>query len=334
MHVPWPDIESFHNVRRTMVKHSDLFASVVGNTKAVTYRSKVKLHGTNAGIRVTSNGQVFALSRSSVITPTNDNAGFAKWVEGRADQLAKLAVRGDIVVYGEWCGPGIQKQVAVNKIPDKTFAIFAVRFEGALKDWEGLEVEPSSLRLFCVDGAHVLPWHNDGEETAIVWTDPADTLELTANEITERVSDVERCDPWVKDIFGIDGVGEGLVFYPVSHPGHNAFKHLCFKAKGDKHQVVARAKAAQIDPSIAANIAAFADMVTTEARLEQGARAVADGELTFETSNIPAFLKWINADITKETGAELEASGLEQKEALRACIDRARKWYLQRGRTL
>lgn len=328
MHVPWTEIDSFHSVRRSLLKYPELLQPVAG-TRHVTYKSKVKLHGTNAGVRVTSSGQVVALSRSSVVTTTSDNAGFAKWVEERADQFVKLAVRGDIVIYGEWCGPGIQKNVAVNKIPTKTFAIFAVRFEGILKDWEGLEVEPDSLKLFCVDGAHVLPWFNGGEETFVDWDEPAEVLQLTTDKVNEAVAEVERCDPWVKDVFGVEGTGEGLVFYPVSHPGYKSFSNLCFKAKGEKHQVVAHTKAAQVDPTVAANIAAFAEMVTTEARLEQGVRAVSNGELVFEPKNIPAFLKWINADVTKETKAELDASGLEEKEALRACVDKARKWYLQ-----
>ena len=50
---------------------------------------------------------VRAQSRKRIITPQNDNFGFAKWVWDNADGLANLLGYG--YHYGEWYGEGIQK---------------------------------------------------------------------------------------------------------------------------------------------------------------------------------------------------------------------------------
>lgn len=45
-------------------------------------------------------------SRKRIITPENDNFGFAAWVEKNAEDLLSLETG---YHYGEWAGPGIQK---------------------------------------------------------------------------------------------------------------------------------------------------------------------------------------------------------------------------------
>lgn len=326
-HISWVSIESFYHVR----KHVDAYPTLLPQPGPVTYRAKVKLHGTCAGVIVEPDGTVTAMSRSAIITPENDNAGFAKWVQERREAFAAEQLNGaTLIIFGEWCGPGIQKGVAVNKLPERSFAVFAARSiaEGS----EEFMTEPWFLegRLKNVPGAYVLPWFNDGEEFVIDWQLPAEQLQPVIDRINERVLAVEACDPWVKSVCGEEGVGEGLVFYPVSetHSNYKCFSDLCFKAKGAKHQVVAKAKPAQADPQAAANAAAFAEMVVTPARLEQGCRAANGGELVFESKNIGTFLAWIGRDVIKECNVEMQASGLEQKDAVRACSNRARVWYL------
>lgn len=332
-HVSWTEIESFYNVR----KHVAACPSLVSGRSSVTYRAKVKLHGTCAGVRVDPDGTVTALSRSTILTPEADNAGFARWVSERNEAFTRVSSpEGSIVIFGEWCGPGVQKGVAINQAPTRVLAIFGVRFvdptdPATLDPQHDFIFEPAFIPTFVnVPGAYVLPWYNLGEEFTIDWNETPEQLQPVIDRINARVAEVEACDPWVEATFGVKGVGEGLVFYPVStqHCGYENFNNLCFKAKGEKHQVVARTKPAQVDPNVAANAAAFAKMVVTLARLEQGCRAVNGGELQFNTKNIGAFLGWINNDVTKETTAELEASGLDLKTALKACGDRARAWYV------
>ena len=68
--IKWPSIELFHNLRRTL--------AAVEVSPQLTYRAKVKLDGTNAAVQIFPSGQVVAQSRSRVITPTQDNMGFAQ----------------------------------------------------------------------------------------------------------------------------------------------------------------------------------------------------------------------------------------------------------------
>src|SRR3990167_702915 len=108
-------------------------------------------------------------------------------------------------------------------------------------------------------------------QVTIDWSSSPDDLEKIVATINEQVAEVEKCDPWVKAIFEIEGVGEGLVFYPVGfHDTYDDFSNLSFKAKGTQHRVIAHSKPAQVDPSVAATAQAFADLVLPLARLEQG----------------------------------------------------------------
>ena len=65
-----------------------------------------KVDGTNACVVVMEDGTIFAQSRNKIITPTDDNHGFAKWVESNKEELLKLGVG---YHFGEWYGCGIQR---------------------------------------------------------------------------------------------------------------------------------------------------------------------------------------------------------------------------------
>ena len=61
---------------------------------------------------------IWAQSRSRLITPSMDNYGFAKWVQANAQELSKL---GAGYHYGEWWGLGIQR--GYNQL-EKKFSLF------------------------------------------------------------------------------------------------------------------------------------------------------------------------------------------------------------------
>lgn len=63
---------------------------ILGKTPVVTYRAKIKLHGTNAGIQITPEGEVAAQKRSQIINSQNDNAGFATWVAKNIKYFERL----------------------------------------------------------------------------------------------------------------------------------------------------------------------------------------------------------------------------------------------------
>lgn len=331
--IHWPDIESFHNVRKSCEKYPELLRG----KDVIDYRGKVKLHGTNAAVQVTTGG-VFAQSRTQIIFPgKTDNAGFAAWVETVKDAFLSTTLA-DTIIYGEWCGPGIMKGTAINKVEKKVFAVFAAMSlpmpddAGDYSD-AALIVEPEALRSLVRDipDVYVLPWY--GETRKIPVLGEAAVVEPILAEINKDVLAVEACDPWVKAVFGREGVGEGIVYYPIG-ANREEYSDLSFKAKGEKHKVVAKTAPAQIDPTVAASIDEYVSMVLTEARLEQGARALAGGELVFEKKNMGAFIGWICKDVEKETGAELEAAQLTWKQVQKVVGDAARKWYSSKAESL
>src|SRR5262245_32131020 len=63
---------------------------------------------------------MLAGSRTRYITPTDDNMGFAKWVEANAEQLLAL---GPGRHYGEWWGQKIQRTYGLT---EKRFSLFNV----------------------------------------------------------------------------------------------------------------------------------------------------------------------------------------------------------------
>lgn len=80
-----------------------------------------KIDGTNAAIIVTDDGDVLCQSRTRIITPQEDNFGFATWVDKNQSDLA--AQLGPGVHFGEWWGCGIQRGYGLK---EKRFSLFAV----------------------------------------------------------------------------------------------------------------------------------------------------------------------------------------------------------------
>lgn len=80
-----------------------------------------KIDGTNAQIIVSDDGKsLVAASRSRIITPQDDNFGFAAFVEKNKEELLYL---GPGHHYGEWWGKGIGKR---HPTVERKFSLFNV----------------------------------------------------------------------------------------------------------------------------------------------------------------------------------------------------------------
>ena len=73
----------------------------------------------NACINIHEGQIVSVQSRKRIITPEDDDYGFARWVERNAEELVKL---GDGRHYGEWTGLGIQKNP--HQLSEKKLFLF------------------------------------------------------------------------------------------------------------------------------------------------------------------------------------------------------------------
>jgi hypothetical protein len=82
------------------------------------YHITEKIDGTNACVIINEQG-VFAQSRTRLITPEDDNYGFAKWVQTNAKTL--IQDLGEGYHYGEWWGQGINRGYGLDH---KRFSLF------------------------------------------------------------------------------------------------------------------------------------------------------------------------------------------------------------------
>lgn len=105
-----------------------------------------KIDGTNAAVIIEEGPDgyvVGAQSRNRLITPDDDNFGFAQWVEDNATLLADTL--GEGVHFGEWAGPGIQKNP--HELDERKFFLFIpARYMGIISDeaWRaGVVVVPT-----------------------------------------------------------------------------------------------------------------------------------------------------------------------------------------------
>ena len=321
-HVSWGSIELLHNVVRTLTM---LHEEHQQSYPVVRYRAKVKLHGSNCAVQVHDEGS-FAQSRTTMLSPQSDYKGFAAWVREHESYFRSL--QPGTVVFGEWCGPGVEKGMAISAAAGKVFAVFAVR-DGERVVYEPVALQERLLREGAPEDLFVLPW--EGDEIAIDYGSPPRLEEVVA-ALNERVDAVEREDPWVKQTFGISGLGEGLVFYPVAvddaapRVDPEGLAALMFKAKGLKHRTAGTRAAVQVKAEVVGSVAEFVALMVGEVRLQQGLAAVCGGAV--EPRSTGKFLGWVAADVRKESVAELEAAGLTWAQVEKAVQTRAREWFL------
>lgn len=299
--------------------------------RKIKYNAKVKLHGTNAGIRVDKPDydeptperdffiRVTAQSRSRDLgVGKDDNFGFCEFVREHGHLLKPCHNRYDTVLFGEWYGSNIQPGVALSKVPEKHFALYA-----AVLDGNYVVDDPASLSELAGDfPCTVLPWyfHDDIEID----------FDFPSQEVVEMINrEVEAIDkfcPYAWGVHGAEGAGEGLVFYP--REGSSSLENLghhMFKAKGASHRVNGGKSAASLKPVASADVIAFVDSVLTEARYAQ---ALHELQLTRgEVARTSEFIRWCVADVLKENQHELAASGLDARSVNKALGTRAAKWF-------
>ena len=331
----WPDIEGLHVIVRDLKNFHEGGGPV---PPIVQYRAKIKLDGTNAAVRFRESRVEGYQSRTQDVTPEEDNAGFARWASGVSWPPLSIVGGGVGVLHGEWAGPGIQKGTACQSIPGKKFFIFAIEYSGDEIGDDGnwkdryLVTEPDEI-LFLLEGfehpdIHVLPWHTP--PSTVNFADPI-SVQKFADEVNSLVDSVEECDPYIKSLFGVEGVGEGVVLYPIldGEAGNprEQWRRLAFKAKGEKHRVKKSSVPAQVDPEVLRGTKEFVEAFVTEARCEQGIGVVLKGTPP-EMRKTGEFLAWVCKDVEKESRTELEASGLTWKQVSGEVSTAARNWYV------
>ena len=240
----FPSINQFrHAVRR--VADNSYFHNVI--PPKIMYRGMVKLHGTNAGI-TQKDGVINYQSRNRTLKVGDDNAGFVCELSKVEEDVAalfeqlrdRLGVADDvrITIFGEWCGEGIQKGVAITQLP-KMFAIFALCVGEV---WRDISLLPNNLPAPLFNMVNIPAF-----KLEIDFDKPA-SFQNKMVTITEQVE--AECP--VGKFFGVEGVGEDVVWSPIITHGKitdtlEASSDLWFKVKGEKHSVTKVHKLAAVD---------------------------------------------------------------------------------------
>ena len=337
-HFGFPSIEQYRSAVKTVRDRCEYHGLPL---PTVTFKGTVKLHGTNAGVvKDLATGEIWAQSREQLITPESDNAGFARFVadNGIAFQtLFKtaqvLCQTGDepsepthLAIFGEWCGKGIMKGVAINQL-EKRFVVFGVRVikDGEEQELRWLSPELQQQIVASVENDRIFCIHNFPTWTLeIDFTKP----ELAQNELVRITTEVEAECP-VGKAFGVSGIGEGVVWKVHGKTDLPRADELIFKVKGEKHSDTKVKTVAEVDVEKVANARAYADAVITDHRLEKMVEKLKEQGVPIDIKNTGAFLKLVGQDVIKEETDRLEASGLEWKDVASAVNAAAKQWWMK-----
>ena len=292
----------------------------------IKFKGTVKLHGTNAGVGHTEEDGIWSQSRGNIITPENDNFGFARYVEDNKKVFlelvehvryvnSKINPNDGVFIFGEWAGSSIQKGVGVSQI-EKSLFIFDVK----VVPEDG--TEPYHLPSdYLRDKDHRIYNIEDflSYDIEIDFNQP----EAVQNVLSDITIKVEELCPVAK-AFGFEGIGEGVVWVAQVN-GHD----YRFKVKGEKHSVSKVKTLAKVDTEKLNSINEFVDYVATENRLEQGLGIVfPDGVL--DQKKTGEIIKWVISDIFAEETDTLADNGLEMKDVGKYLSTRVRQMFFSK----
>ncbi len=338
----FPSIEQLKNVVKE-VKHRATYKGLDENNQPIydgaailpklRFLGSVKLHGTNAGVIFNWNPLSFSYeshcqSRSNIITPLKDNAGFATFMHGvNPDNILHKLMKATpmeytpqvIEVFGEWCGGNIQANVALNGL-DRMFVIFAIKIDGEWISHEILkEVKCPELNVYNIFDF----------ETYEVIIDFAN-VEASVNGILKLTQDVENECPVAKQ-FGNSGIGEGIVFRCIEEGYNNS--RFWFKSKGDKHAGKSKVKTIKpVDDEKLAKLNELVDKITPVWRLDQMLTETFDlmngGEL--DRTKIGTYIKAVMGDVVKEELDTIIEAGFEVKDVSGKVSHIAKEFFFEK----
>lgn len=337
-HYSYPSIEQFRNVIKYVrdVVHWRNQNDIPTELPLIKFHGTTKSHGTNSSVVFDYvDHEFYAQSRSNVITIEKDNAGFAAFAHRNRELFANIALKiksnelgplYKLIIYGEWCGKGIQKNVAVNEI-DRLFIIFGIKaVVGNEDDGDWTEICQWIKNDVSYQDHSVNIWNIEEFQT---WNIDIDfnSPELIQNELVKLTENVELECPIGKQ-FGVSGIGEGIVWSVIDKPDWLRSSSLRFKVKGDKHQTSRVKTLASVDVELINTIKEMVESLATVNRMEQGITVLTEqGHDMEDRKNTSLLIKWVKDDVLKEDSDTLLASGLDIPNVLKHIGSKTGQWF-------
>lgn len=310
LHYPWSKIHSYHTIASDLEHPRE-------------FKAKIKLHGTNAGISVTTVDDKIVIvpqGRNQAMTHQTFGGQFYNLVAKHNEALIKIRGRlgRDFVIYGELCGQKIQPAVACSKLPVHHFFVFAVKLIYGDDEKNVHEYEPDTITqmlepILSDPQIRVLPWETDLQGKQIVITlGPENHTDLNlVNELTDAA---DKQDPYIERTFNIIGHGEGYVWYSTTGG-------LKFKSKGEAHRNIKTNKPAVEKLPNTNGLTEYLDLYMTEQRYAQGLKD-SGCDSTMTTTRL--FVNWVSKDTFDESDDKKFEFGSHFAKAVNA---RASEWY-------
>ena len=345
--IPFPKIRQYKSVIKEIRHYSqhreaDSEGVYAVNREAalpnLNYIGTVKLHGTNASVRLDQNGNLSIQSRGRILSLESDNAGFARFVIEAVGEdywkniLSKIRSSWEtsngpnelaqITAYGEWCGGNIQKGIAISGL-DKMFVAFSICIT---IDEKRIWLEDDYLKHFNSPEQRV---YNSLMFKCFNLNIDFENPGLSQNELVNITNSVEEECP-VGVYFGVSGIGEGVVWRPdcTIHPDFNDAK-FWFKVKGELHSETKIKTLVPINAEKAKGISEFVEMFATENRFEKGISFFKENEIEISIENTGKFIQWVVKDIFEEEEDTITASNIEKKDISKQISQKSKLWFFK-----
>ena len=286
----------------------------------IDFYGTIKLHGTNAGVGFNNQKGMWCQSRSNIITPKQDNANFAEFVEKNKEKFEdlfdiiekKYSINVDthsIIIFGEWCGSRIQSKVAICEMA-RFFAIFDVKIVKNDNKEDNYYLNSTFPEIKSDFDSRIF---NINEfKTYQIRLNFSD-LVTTQDELIKYIEEIEVQCPFAK-IFEKKGPGEGIVFKTFI----NDKERFVFKVKGDEHKASKERRKVEVTNEHYSTYEKFIERVVTHNRLIQAMDYIYKFDSSLETYNktpsladIKHIASWIKNDIYKEEKDTIECNDFD-----------------------
>lgn len=333
----FPSIEQYRHIVKELSERSQFVGkdadgkAIYDHTKplpTIDFMQTVKIHGTNGGVILFKDGTIRTQSRNRILSPESDNNGFDKWVAERSDVWREIAEimffcckeADKIVVYGEFAGENIQKNVAVSQTA-KAFYVFDVAVFKNNEFVTTARFDKYGYKSFEFNAHNIYSIFQFPHQQISIDLNRADEYIPQLQEIALAIEN--ECP--VGKFHGVSGIGEGAVF--TACYDDNVYR---FKVKGEKHSASKVKLLPTVDVVMIKDVREFVEQAVTENRLQQGIDYMNEMQIPTDVKHIGDFIRWVVGDVNKEESDIVESKGFEKKLVNQEITKVAKRFYFEK----